>query len=200
MTLSNDKSYRRFQNDSGNAELVTHKIFPGVELCYASIHMNALKLNSHPHGMMSTYLDLPEWRLTMPSFCIPVVVLTLAFLTLISFLSTRKMLGGTASEALRPYTPKISRKTKLEETRAWNALPFSVKWNLRDIMRHKVRSLMTLLGVFGCMLLIVGALGMNDTMKGFLDMLGEDTADYRTRVDISQSADQSEALALAEEL
>lgn len=153
-----------------------------------------------PHGMMSTYLDLPEWRLTMPSFCIPVVILTLAFLTLISFLSTRKMLGGTASEALRPYTPKISRKTKLEETRAWNALPFSVKWNLRDIMRHKARSLMTLLGVFGCMLLIVGALGMNDTMKGFLDMLGEDTADYRTRVDISQSADQSEALALAEEL
>ncbi len=63
MTLSNDKSYRRFQNDSGDAELVTHKIFPGVELCFASVHMNALKLNSHPRGVLIEIDHCREGRL-----------------------------------------------------------------------------------------------------------------------------------------
>ncbi|MBQ8562771.1 MAG: FtsX-like permease family protein, partial [Firmicutes bacterium] len=55
-----------------------------------------------PNGMMSTYFDLPAWDLLMPDFCIPVIVLTLAVLTLISYLSVKKMLRGTAADALRP--------------------------------------------------------------------------------------------------
>lgn len=44
--------------------------------------------------MMSTYLDLPAWKLVMPGFCIPVVLASLAFLTLISYLSVKRMLRG----------------------------------------------------------------------------------------------------------
>ena len=43
-------------------------------------------------------------------------------------------------------------------------MSFGAKWNVRDVLRHKARSAMTLVGVFGCMLLIIGGLGMRDTM------------------------------------
>lgn len=152
-----------------------------------------------PTGMMSTYFDLPEWNLTMPSFCIPVVILTVAFLTFISFLSTKKMLLGTASESLKPYTPKPIKRATFERFSFWDTLPFHIKWNIRDISRHKSRSAMTLLGVFGCMLLIVGGLGMKDTMYNFLSML-DDTMKYSTKINIAETANNEDIYSLCKEL
>lgn len=151
-----------------------------------------------PNGMMSTYLDLPTWDLVMPAFCIPILALILVFLTLISYLSVREMLKGTAADALRPYAPKKMKKSAVEKLPFWEKLSFGTKWNTRDILRHKSRSAMTFVGVFGCMLLLVGGLGMRDTMSSFLDMLDEDISKYETKVILAESASNDDALALAE--
>lgn len=151
-----------------------------------------------PNGMMSTYLDLPAWDLVMPAFCIPILALILVFLTLISYLSVREMLKGTAADALRPYAPKKMKKSAVEKLPFWEKLSFGTKWNTRDILRHKSRSAMTFIGVFGCMLLLVGGLGMRDTMSSFLDMLDEDISKYETKVILAESASNDDALALAE--
>lgn len=150
-----------------------------------------------PTGMMSTYLDMPDWSLVMPDFCIPVMALMLVFLTLISFLSVKKMLKGTAADALRPYTPKAMKKSVIEKLSFWNKLSFGTKWNIRDIMRHKARSAMTLVGVVGCTLLLVGSFGMRDSMLFFLDTLDEDVSNYATKINISESATNEDTLAFA---
>lgn len=87
-----------------------------------------------PNGMMSTYFDIPDWSLIMPGFCIPVIILTVVFLTFISYLSVKKMLKGTAADALRPYTPKVIKKSLLENFSIWEKLSFGTKWNIRDIL------------------------------------------------------------------
>lgn len=153
-----------------------------------------------PSGMMSTYFDLPEWKRVLPPFCLPVVVLTTAFLALISFLSTQKMLAGTAADALRPYTPKGVRKSLLEKLPFTGRWSFSAKWNLRDILRHKARSAMTLLGVLGCTVLIVGGLGMKDTMENFLSLLDNEVSCYAAKVNLSETATREEARELTREL
>lgn len=151
-----------------------------------------------PNGMMSTYFDIPDWSLVMPVFCIPVIVFTVALLTAISYLSVKKMLKGTAADALRPYTPKAMKKSVLEKLFFWNRLSFGTKWNVRDVMRHKSRSAMTLVGVIGCMLLLVGGLGMKDTMEGFMKLLDEDISNYVTRINLADTAENSEIKELAE--
>lgn len=88
-----------------------------------------------PDGMMSTYFDLPDWSLVMPGFCIPLLIATVALLTLISFLSVKKMLRGTAADALRPYVPKAMKKLAIERLPLWEKLSFGTKWNLRDVLR-----------------------------------------------------------------
>lgn len=153
-----------------------------------------------PNGMMSTYFDIPDWSLVMPPFCIPVIILTVVFLTLISYLSVKRMLRGTAADALRPYTPKVMRKSAVERLPLWDKLSFGAKWNFRDVIRHKARSAMTLVGVFGCMLLLVGGLGMKDTMENYLDMLDNDISNYVTKVNLSESATNEDALALVQTL
>ena len=152
------------------------------------------------NGMMGTYFDMPDWRLWMPSFCPPLLAAIVALLTAVSCLSVREQLRGTAAEALRPYQPKKMKKSFFERGRGWEQRRFAVKWNLRDIMRHKSRSAMTLLGVTGCMILLVGGLGMRDTMAGFLDMLDNDVSNYVTKVNLVDGVDADAGIALSDEL
>ncbi|MBQ3330055.1 MAG: ABC transporter permease [Ruminococcus sp.] len=151
-------------------------------------------------GMMGTYFDMPDWGAAVPTFCYPVMIGTVLLLTLISFLSVRQQLKGTAADALRPYTPKKMRKMFLERFRFWDRMQFGAKWNLRDLSRHKSRSAMTLFGIVGCMVLMVGGLGMRDTMAGFLDLLDHDISNYTTKVNLADNADRDEAISLAGEL
>ena len=153
-----------------------------------------------PDGMMGTFIDMPVWDLQIPGFCIPVMVMMTVLLTLISYLSVKKMLKGTAAEALRPYTPKAMKKSVIEKLPFWNGLSFSTKWNIRDILRHKSRSAMTLIGVIGCTILLVGGLGMKDTMESFLGMLDNDISNYTTKIILSESAANEETITLADEV
>ena len=153
-----------------------------------------------PNGMMGTYLDMPDWSLVMPGFYIPVILFTILFLTLISYFSVKKMLKGTAADTLRPYTPKAMKRSILERLPFWEKMSFSTKWNVRDILRHKSRSAMTLVGVFGCMLLLVGGLGMKDTMDNFLKLLNEDISNYVTKINLVDSASNKDSIALAKEV
>lgn len=151
-----------------------------------------------PNGMQSTYMDMPSWKLYVPWFGWLILFVTVALLTFISFLSVKKMLAGTAADALRPYSPKKMKAMAVEKTRAWNKLSFSTRWNFRDIMRHKSRSLMTLIGIVGCMILLVGGLGMKDTMTAYLSLIDGEVFNYRTRVNIVETADNAEVLRFAE--
>ena len=158
------------------------------------------KLIMSENGTMGTYFDMPDWSAAIPVFCYPVMAGTAALLTLISYLSVRQQLKGTPADALRPYTPKKMRKVFLERFKFWDKMKFGTKWNIRDLSRHKSRSAMTLFGVIGCMVLMVGGLGMRDTMSGFLDLLDNHISNYTTKVNLADNADFEKSKALSEEL
>lgn len=158
------------------------------------------KLIMSENGMMGTYFDMPDWSAAIPAFCYPVIIGTVLLLTMISYLSVRQQLKGTAADALRPYSPKKMRKVFLERFKFWDKMKFGTKWNIRDLSRHKSRSAMTLFGVVGCMVLMVGGLGMRDTMAGFLDLLDKDISNYTTKVNLIDNADLEKSRALCSEL
>lgn len=158
------------------------------------------KLIMSEGGMMGTYFDMLDWSAAIPGFCYPVMAATVGLLTLISYLSVRRQLKGTAADALRPYNPKKMRKILFERFRFWDKLHFGTKWNIRDLSRHKSRSAMTLFGIVGCMVLMVGGLGMRDTLTGFLDLLDKDISNYTTKVNLIDDADYEKSKALCSEL
>lgn len=141
-----------------------------------------------PDGMMGTYFDMPQWKLYLPAFCYFVLAGIILLLTLIGFLSVRKMLTGTVSDALAPYTPKKSKPLLIEKAACFRRLSFGTRWNLRDIMRHKSRTAMSLIGTVGCILIIICALGMRDTMDTFLKLYYDDATKYASRIYLSEDA------------
>ena len=152
----------------------------------------------NPGSAMGTYIDLPYWNLYVPWFCWIVLICIILFLMLIGYLSVRSMLQGSAAQTLQPYTPKKMRHMAIEETGFFKRLDFGTKWNLRDCFRHKARSFMTLFGIVGCMILLVGGLGMNDTMNAFVQSFYQDAINYECRINLDmENARNEEARSLA---
>ena len=91
----------------------------------------------------------------------------LAVITLVTYLSCRKILKESAAQALRTEQPtvKIHGRELLQKSRN---VSFNTKWNLRDIRRNKARSLMAVAGIAGSCTLIVAAFGMRDSLQNYL--------------------------------
>ena len=142
----------------------------------------------NPDGSMGTYFDMPDWSLHTPRFVWYVLVLINVFMLLIGFLSVRSMLKGTAADALRPYTPKKVRAVLLERFPIWDRFSFGTRWNLRDCLRHKSRSLMTLIGVAGCILLLYASFGMEDTLDTYIDRNYNETMGFAYKVNLDTGA------------
>lgn len=166
----------------------------GVALGYA-----VARLIMNPSSAMGTYLDMPTWKLYMPWFGIVALVAMNLVIIGIGYLSIKNILKGSASDALRPYTPKKMKVTKIEKTKLWNKFSFGTKWNIRDILRHKARSAMTTIGVLGCAVLVIAALGMQDTMNKFVDVFYNQAINYETRLNISENTSNEKAIEIANE-
>ena len=182
-----------------NGTILTHYSLYGLLIGIAGTAFGAVmgyfvcKAVMSENGMMGTYFDMPDWSAAVPAFCYPVTAGAVLLLTLISFLSVKKQLKGSAAEALRPYTPKKMKKSLLEKIPLVSRLDFASKWNLRDLSRHKNRFAMTLTGIVGCMILLIGGLGMRDTMAGFLDLFDNGISHYATKVNLAENVSPEEA-------
>ena len=151
----------------------------------------------NPNGSMGTYFDLPDWSIHMPWWTFLVVIAVILFMTLISFISAKNMLKGTASDALKPYTPKAMKRLKIEDSKSWRKLKFATKWNLRDLFRHKARSGMTLFGVFGCTILLIASFLMMDSMVGFVNKFYYGSLNYESQISLKDETTNEKALEIA---
>ncbi len=189
-----------------NRTILLHYSFYGLFIGLAGSALGAVlgyfvcKAVMSENGMMGTYFDMPDWTADTPAFCYPVTAGAVLLLALISFLSVRAQLRGTAADALRPYTPGKMKKSLLEKLPFFGRMNFATKWNVRDLMRHKSRFAMTLVGIIGCMILLVGGLGMRDTMAGFLDLLDNGVSHYATKVNLVENTGLEEASGLISDL
>lgn len=115
-------------------------------------------------SMKQMYL-LPEWTLHFSAKDFGGIVVVVLLATLVCFLTCRRELSGMPAQTLRPKAPKIVKPSWLEKTAAWRELGFSTQWNLRDIRKNKLRTLMGVIGIAGAMMLLICAFGCRDSMN-----------------------------------
>ena len=145
-------------------------------------HVIATIIMNPKDGMMTIYIDMPKWTIRTPGFCYVVLAVLLIVLTLIGYLSTRQMLKGTAADALRSYSPKKMKPLWIENTKLFHKLPFDIRWNMRDTVRHKSRTFMSLLGTIGCVTIIISCFGMSDTVDILYDSYYDGSMQYNSKI------------------
>lgn len=84
--------------------------------------------------------------------------------------SCYRELGAQAAVLMRPPAPKIGKRVFLEKIPfIWKRLNFSWKSSVRNLLRYKKRFFMTILGIGGCMALMIVGYGLRDSVYEIAD-------------------------------
>lgn len=113
-----------------------------------------------------------------------------------AYLSIRKILNLSPAQALRPSVPKSGSTCFWERFKFWQKLSFSLQYNIRDVSRAKLRSLMCVIGTAVGMLLMVYGVGCThllDTMENDMFEIVEPSK-YQVKLSEDISLDQANQL------
>ena len=119
--------------------------------------------------MEMVYYEIPYYNITTIPLVYEVAVGIVVIITLVTYLSCRKILKEPAAQALRIEQPKVKvNENSFTTKKAFNKLSLSTKWNIRDVARSKARTLTAVVGIAGCTMLVVVAFGMFDSLKSYV--------------------------------
>lgn len=141
--------------------------------------------------MTATY-SLPVWH---PGFDMSFVYIAAAMVILsvfVTYLSCRRISKENPANAMRPKAPNVASKGLIEKSKLWNHLSFNLRWNWRDAKRNKFRAFMAIVGVMGCVALLIAAFGMNDSMKELKTWEYDDISHFESKLQISMDANPME--------
>ncbi|WP_197662025.1 ABC transporter permease [Mobilitalea sibirica] len=142
------------------------------------------------------FYTLPEWNGSLDPRITIIVLGGILLCGISGFYACYKELQGVAAQILRPKPPKAGKHTKLEKSRWWNNLKFDIQWNIRDLLRNRLRSVITVVGIIGCMTLILCAFGLRDTMDDITNEAYDQINTYDTKIVLSDSTSSERMIEL----
>lgn len=140
------------------------------------------------HEVMKTTFSLPVWKAAFPYDSILVIFACVLLATLITYAACLKILREVPASVLRPKAPKTAKLTPLERTDFWKRRSFMTQWNLRDIIRSKARSIMAVVGVAGCMGLLVCGFACIDLFNNLISRKYDDICKYQNKYTFAETA------------
>jgi putative ABC transport system permease protein len=126
--------------------------------------------------------SVPDWlevQTTLGYAGIALITLLSILITLIPVLPLVRQLPAFI---MQKQSNQRFKRVWLEQTNVWSYLPFSLQWTLRDIQRNIRRAVLGVFGALGCMLLLIAAFGIKDSINFSLDSVFNDTYHYEEKV------------------
>lgn len=158
----------------GKAKITSHYVGYGfwISLISAIIGLicGPLLIGNLFINMEMGYFEIPNGKAAVDISSFIVAAFVIILVSLVTYFMCRAQLKGSPAETLREELPKVKKKSLNITTKGiFKKMSFSSKWNARDILRNKMRTLMGIAGITGCCMLLVCAFGMLDTMNNFIN-------------------------------
>ena len=141
---------------------------------------------------LTTQYSLPVWNPGFDISFVYIVVLMVFLSVFFTYLSCRIISKENPANTIRPKAPNMSSKSVIENSKIWKHLNFNIRWNLRDTRANKFRSLMAIVGVMGCVALLIAAFGMNDSMDELKSWEYDDISHFESKLLLSNNASPME--------
>lgn len=173
-------------------KILRHYISYGFWLSLAGSVLGAvvgpLTLPKLFYPSMSSFYTLPAWSPALDPSFYGMAAVTVVLCTFVTWLACHNVLKDTPAKTLRPKAPKNVKHGFLEKTALWKKLNFNAQWNLRDVARSKVRSIMAVVGVLGCTALLMCAFDMNSAMHDLKIWQFQQIDRFETKISVRDSA------------
>ena len=167
--------------------------------CIAGVITGPIVMGPVFNDFMPESYSMPKWGY---SYSIKFYIVALAIVVICAFASyinCRKLINLNTVEILYARAPKDAKNCLFEKLPFWKRFKFATKYNLRDMARAKIRSIIVVIGI-GCgTILILCALGCNDTMDGMKSWMFDDLMKYDSSIRISTLTPKEEYTKIAED-
>ncbi len=148
------------------------------QVIFPSVIMNAYKIS---YATLTEFVTPMHLKYSLISMIAAVVSTTVATIA-----ACYKELLAAPAELMRPAAPKIGKRVLLERmTFIWKHLNFSNKAAVRNLFRYKKRLFMTVLGIGGCMGLLLVGFGVKDSIMTIGDRQFNDIHTYQAKITLA---------------
>ena len=186
-----------------NSKIVMHYIgygfFVSLAAAIVGIILGKYFIGTFFLNMEMDYFEVPNGVPVVKPLSYLVALLVVMVVSFITYLTCRKELFKKPAEALRNEVPNVKVSSLNLSTKGiFKKLNFSSKWNYRDILRNKFRTVTAVVGIVGCCMLIVCAFGMLNSMNHFIKLQFEDLYNFNYKLSLKENIKDDELKVLTD--
>ena len=186
-----------------NSKIVMHYVgygfFVSLAAAIVGIILGKYFIGTFFLNMEMDYFEVPNGVPVVKPLSYLVALLVVMVVSFITYLTCRKELFKKPAEALRNEVPNVKVSSLNLSTKGiFKKLNFSSKWNLRDILRNKFRTVTAVVGIVGCCMLIVCAFGMLNSMNHFIKLQFEDLYNFNYKLSLNTNIKDDELKVLTD--
>lgn len=186
-----------------NSKIVMHYVGYGFFVSLAAaifgIILGKYFIGTFFLNMEMDYFEVPNGVPVVKPLSYLVALLVVMVVSFITYLTCRKELFKKPAEALRNEVPNVKVSSLNLSTKGiFKKLNFSSKWNYRDILRNKFRTVTAVVGIVGCCMLIVCAFGMLNSMNHFIKLQFEDLYNFNYKLSLKENLKDDELKVLTD--
>ena len=191
-------------NGFKNRKIAWHYILPGFLLVTLGATLGSLLGPIMFHAIANPsrifYFKFPYWHYTWFINSLILIPIMGAFSLIVSNYSIESIVNESPSSTIRPKAPKNATLSFFERIKFWKKIPFTFRWNFRNIKRKKLRAIITIVGVIGCTVLLVSGLGLLEQMNESKDWYFNDVNHFESKLIVDKNTSISELDTIAEEV
>ena len=186
-----------------NSKIVMHYVgygfFVSLAAAIVGIILGKYFIGTFFLNMEMDYFEVPNGVPVVKPLSYLVALLVVMVVSFITYLTCRKELFKKPAEALRNEVPNVKVSSLNLSTKGiFKKLNFSSKWNYRDILRNKFRTVTAVIGIVGCCMLIVCAFGMLNSMNHFIKLQFEDLYNFNYKLSLNTNIKDDELKVLTD--
>lgn len=186
-----------------NSKIVMHYVgygfFVSLAAAIVGIILGKYFIGTFFLNMEMDYFEVPNGIPVVKPLSYLVALLVVMVVSFITYLTCRKELFKKPAEALRNEVPNVKVSSLNLSTKGiFKKLNFSSKWNYRDILRNKFRTVTAVVGIVGCCMLIVCAFGMLNSMNHFIKLQFEDLYNFNYKLSLNTNIKDDELKVLTD--
>ncbi len=174
-----------------NGKIIRHYIsygtFIGIVSALLGLILGPILLPQVAFDFQKTFYSMPYWEGKLDYTIFLVVAVTVLLNILNGYWACKTQMDIIVARILRPKEIKSGKHSLIEKTWIWKKVGFAIQWNVRDVNRNKIRSFITVLGIVGCMMLILCAIGMQNTTSKLTTVMYGELHQYNTKVVLSDN-------------
>ena len=183
-----------------NSKIVMHYVgygfFVSLAAAIVGIILGKYFIGTFFLNMEMDYFEVPNGVPVVKPLSYLVAVLVVMVVSFITYLTCRKELFKKPAEALRNEVPNVKVSSLNLSTKG--IFNFSSKWNYRDILRNKFRTVTAVVGIVGCCMLIVCAFGMLNSMNHFIKLQFENLYNFNYKLSLKENIKDDELKVLTD--